>query len=136
MIPWWNNNMTGINCQNSEDHLKLLFVLKCLYYLTVLISILTFCLYLSTATVGPISVAINADSMRFYSHGVFNNIFCSSKLNHAALAVGYGIENGKDYWLIKNSWGTKWGEDGYIKMTRNFYNQCGIASRASYPNIA
>jgi C1A family cysteine protease len=88
------------------------------------------------ATVGPVAVSIDASQLAFsyYQEGVFYAEKCSStNLDHAVLAVGYGTENGQDYWLVKNSWSTYWGNGGYIKMARNRNNNCGIATAAVYP---
>ncbi|KAM4630522.1 cathepsin S, ortholog 1 [Polymixia lowei] len=90
------------------------------------------------AKVGPVSVSINANLPSFhqYKRGVYNAADCKSKsTNHAVLLVGYGRDKGKDFWLVKNSWGTAWGEKGYIRMARNKKNLCGIASFAVYPTL-
>ncbi|GFS68751.1 cathepsin L [Nephila pilipes] len=84
----------------------------------------------AVATVGPISVIIDACHNTFinYKSGIFDEPKCRTDIpSHAVLVIGYGTEDGKDYWLVKNSWGTSWGMDGYILMTRNKNNQCGIA---------
>jgi len=84
---------------------------------------------------GPVSIAIEADQtgFQFYSSGVFDGE-CGKQLDHGVLVVGYGSEQGKDFWLVKNSWGPTWGDEGYIKLARG-QDQCGIADSASYPVV-
>nr|ACU86976.1 silicatein-like protein [Aulosaccus sp. GV-2009] len=89
-------------------------------------------------SMGPIAVAVDARSnaFKYYSSGVFDSSRCTStNLAHSMLLTGYGAYQGKNYWLLKNSWGSQWGMSGYIMMTRNGYNQCGIATDASYPTL-
>lgn len=86
----------------------------------------------------PVSVAIEASgrALQLYQSGVFTGK-CGTRLDHGVVVVGYGSENGQDYWLVRNSWGTGWGEDGYFKLQRNVRvistGKCGIALEASYP---
>uniref|UniRef100_A0A8C5WIC9 Cathepsin S n=1 Tax=Leptobrachium leishanense TaxID=445787 RepID=A0A8C5WIC9_9ANUR len=89
------------------------------------------------ATIGPISVAIDArrPSFYFYKSGVYEDPECSQDVNHGVLAVGYGNMDGKDYWLLKNSWSEKYGDQGYIRIARNHGNLCGVASYPSYPEL-
>ncbi len=97
------------------------------------------------ASVGPISVALDADhnSFKFYHSGVYYEPACQSgvnQLNHAATVVGYSYEGSAypvNYFIVKNSWGEEWGNQGYIYISKNVYplNMCGIASMASYPTV-
>jgi len=93
----------------------------------------------AVASVGPIPVAIDASlhSFQFYSSGVYSDSKCSStNLDHAVTVVGYGTNKGQNYFIIRNSWGTTWGEEGYMRMMRNGKNFCGVATYACYPNLA
>lgn len=101
----------------------------------------------AVATSGPVSVAIDVteDKFMLYKDGVFVDDTCSNgqdDLNHGVLVVGYGTDNtvngaveSMDYWVVKNSWGEKWGEQGYIRMARNKNNMCGVSTSASYPLV-
>jgi len=85
---------------------------------------------------GPISVGIDAShpSFAFYNQGVYYEPKCGNTeydLDHAVLAVGYGELHGEKYWLVKNSWSTYWGNDGYVLMSQKD-NNCGVATAATY----
>jgi KDEL-tailed cysteine endopeptidase len=89
----------------------------------------------------PVSVAIQANTQSFqhYAGGIYSDINCGTQLDHGVLVVGYGTEllKGIDYWIVKNSWGESWGDNGYIKILRNFNDSrglCGIAMQPSFPN--
>lgn len=89
----------------------------------------------------PVSVAIEADTrvFQFYKSGVLTSSDCGTNLDHGVLVVGYGTENGQDYWIVKNSWGADWGEDGYIRIGKNTNihsdGVCGIAMQPSFIEV-
>ncbi|KAL4508145.1 hypothetical protein ABPG72_021518 [Tetrahymena utriculariae] len=77
----------------------------------------------------PISIAVDASYWYLYNQGIFSN--CQQNLNHGVLLVGYNSTERS--WLVKNSWGTSWGENGYIRLKDG--NTCGLANAASYPTV-
>merc|ERR1711955_78431 len=88
----------------------------------------------------PVSIAIEADqaSFQLYSSGVLT-ASCGTRLDHGVLAVGYGTDAGSDYWKVKNSWGTSWGEHGYVRLSRGSSREgeCGILSGPpSFPVVS
>ena len=96
-------------------------------------------LYHALGTVGPISIAIDAeDDFQFYKDGIYSSTMCNNdfgSLNHAVLAVGYSSYNGTNFIIVKNSWGSSWGMDGYIYMATTIDNMCGMVTNSSYPLI-
>ena len=89
----------------------------------------------------PVAIAIEADTVYFqsYSSGVLTSASCGQNLDHGVIIVGYGTENGIKYWLVKNSWSTTWGDQGYVKIARsestNDAGICGIGMQPSFPSV-
>jgi len=91
---------------------------------------------------GPVSVTVEADTAVFqhYTSGVLNSKDCGTTLDHAITAVGYGNEGGQDYYIVRNSWGPDWGDQGYIKIATDngiggwfAFGICGIQKTSVYP---
>ena len=85
-----------------------------------------------------IAVAVDAQNWSFYTGGIFSN--CGTSLDHGVAVVGYGVDGGKDFWIIRNSWASSWGEDGYIRIARNTAvangpGTCGVRMMASIPLV-
>ena len=74
---------------------------------------------------GPVSVGVDATYWSFYNQGVYDTLCSSTALNHGVAIVGYGAQGDIKYWIIRNSWGTGWGENGYMKLIRG-KNKCGV----------
>lgn len=89
---------------------------------------------------GPVSIAIDAGGIFFqlYTSGIMKN-FCYTSLDHGVLLVGYGSENGEDYWIVKNSWGAGWGEKGFFRILKSMEEGkpgvCGVQMDPSYPEF-
>jgi C1A family cysteine protease len=96
---------------------------------------------MTALTQQPVSIAIEADTRYFqsYSGGILTSTTCGTNLDHGVLITGYGEENGQKYWNVKNSWGTSWGENGYIKIARSESESdpgiCGIAKSPTFPSV-
>jgi len=94
---------------------------------------------LAAATnIGPVSIAIEADQQcfQFYSGGILSDPTCGTQLDHGVLVVGYDTDatTKTPYWIVKNSWGTSWGEAGYVRLIRGT-DECGLATEPSYPVV-
>ena len=88
----------------------------------------------------PLSIAIASSSSVFmqYKSGILSSSACGTSLNHAVNLVGYGSEDGKDFWIARNSWGTNWGEKGYFRVARSDKDGpgvCGLLKMSSYPIV-
>ena len=91
---------------------------------------------------GTVSVAVDAGNWHQYDSGIINDrSWCNGQVNHAVVVVGYGTDSatGLDYWLVRNSWGTSWGEDGYIRIQKTSGSgdagMCNIAYAGYWPNV-
>lgn len=93
----------------------------------------------AVANVGPISIAVNANALMNYQTGILNvtNDNCDpTSLDHGVLVVGYGQTTaGNKFWIVKNSWGTEWGQDGYVYWGRDTDDMCGICQQAAFPIV-
>ena len=87
----------------------------------------------------PISIAMQIQGLELYSTGIIDQSACRGEItyDHTALIIGYGVENGREYWMLKNSWGTYWGEKGYMRIliTNDSIGVCGVNFYPIYPNF-
>jgi len=88
--------------------------------------------------VGPVSVTVEADTYVFqgYTGGILNSADCGTNLDHAITAVGWGTQDGQDYYIVRNSWGAGWGDQGYIMIAAvDGVGICGIQQVSVYPQM-
>ena len=93
----------------------------------------------ATLANNPMSVAIQADQRVFqsYKSGIFDDTSCGTQLDHATNVVGWGSQDGEEYWIMRNSWGTSWGEEGYMKLAIvSGAGLCGIQMQPLFPTVA
>ena len=86
-------------------------------------------------------MAIQADQYVFqaYAGGILNDVACGTSLDHGVAVVGFGQEGGVEFWIVRNSWGPRWGDNGYIRIANTGKNEpgiCGINLVPSYPVIS
>jgi len=86
----------------------------------------------AVGTVGPITIGVDASPWSHYGGGIFDDSSCTTRLNHSVCCIGYDSKKG--YFLVRNSWGTSWGEEGYIRIVMG-KNMCGLADDCLYPNL-
>jgi len=85
-------------------------------------------------TIGPLSIAVAADDFQSYDSGILDCQY--TQLDHGVLLVGYGTENGSDYWIIKNSWGANWGEEGFVRVSQTAGANCGVGDYIATATIS
>jgi xylem cysteine proteinase len=94
---------------------------------------------LAAIATGPVSVTVEADTSTFqgYTGGILNSAACGTNLDHAITAVGYGNTNGQNYYIVRNSWGGSWGDQGYIMIAavEGTKGICGIQQTSVWPNM-
>ena len=97
--------------------------------------------HINALQIGPVSIALAASSyvFQYYSGGILNSSSCGTALDHGVTLVGYGADsNNNAYWIVKNSWGASWGEQGYIRIARSSAmgpGVCGLLQWSSYPQV-
>lgn len=85
-------------------------------------------------SVGPLAISVDATDFQMYDSGILK---CrGQQLDHGVLLVGYGTENGQDYWIVKNSWGKNWGESGFVRVSQTAGKNCAIGVYVATAELA